>query len=71
MKHKQTRKSKKGIYLMKDLQINTIRLQSGATILNSDEMLSSFPSRTSCVAKSDRASTFTIKNEMKHYKYIY
>ena len=56
---------------MNDLQINTIRLQSGATILNSDEMLSSFPSRTSCVAKSDRASTFTIKNEMKHYKYIY
>ena len=51
---------------MGDLQINTIRLQSGATILNSDEMLSSFPSRTSCVAKSDRASTFTIKNKMKH-----
>ena len=56
---------------MNDLQINTIRLQSGATILISDEMLSSFPSRISCIAKSDRASTFTIKYEMKlHYKYF-
>ena len=50
---------------MNDLQINTIRLQSGATILISDEMLSSFPSRISCIAKSDRASTFTIRYELK------
>ena len=44
--------------ILNDLQINTIRLQSGATILISDEMLSNFPSRISCIAKSDRASTY-------------